>query len=276
MDNSRELTVPEIVATLTHSNRPCLLVEGRDDMAIYRLVAEKAGADIISCGGREKLFKVYSQRGKFANKRVVFFADKDTFIFEGVPEEYSGIIFTHGYSIENDILDTQKLFDWYDQNEMEIYEAFLDQLSLWWAQELICYYSGCHNNLAKKIDAIIKPLPKKRITPSDIKIQQVLIDSSLNSEQLIQTIEIIRANFALSFRGHSLLRIHQLIFSKKENKGEASLARGLLLMLTHLGDSVFLEYDIYNIRCMLNCMSSQIQRSWLNSIVKLPFDTYNN
>lgn len=245
-------------------------------MTIYRLVAEKAEADIISCGGREKLFKVYSQRGKFANKRVVFFADKDTFIFEGVPEEYSGIIFTHGYSIENDVLDTQKLYDSYRQNELEIYEAFLNQLSLWWAQELISYYSGGHNNLAKKIDAIIEPLPKKNLAPSDIKIQQHLIDPSLNSEQLIQTRDIVRANFALCFRGHSLLRIHQLIFTKKEDKGEASLARGLLPMLAHYGDSANLKCDINNITCMLSCASSQVQRSWLNSIVELPFDTHNN
>lgn len=271
MSSTRELSVNEIVATLSHSSKPCLLVEGRDDMAIYRLIAERAGVDIMPCGGRNNLFSVYSQRHKFAKNNVIFFADKDMFVFEGIPEEYSDIIFTHGYSIENDVLSCPELFAFYNENELHLYEAFLNQLSLWWARELFVHYSGGAGNLASHILATLNPLPKSKIMPSDICYTYQRLSSPSQDAQVSQTSKIVKDNFSLCFRGHSLLQIHKFIFSNKPEKCESSLSRGLLIMLARIGHSSFLKNDVNNISFALNNTAKPESPSWTKTLVSLPF-----
>jgi len=101
------LTAEELVETLKRSSLTTVLVEGKDDMLIYRWIEQEIGfdkANFLPCGGRDKLLKVFKRRKEFNHIKTVFIADKDSFVYdENIPVKYDEIIWTTGYSIENDL-----------------------------------------------------------------------------------------------------------------------------------------------------------------------------
>lgn len=73
---------------------------------IYRWLEHEVGinnANFFPCGGRDTLLKVFERRDEFKNLKCIFVADKDTFVYINPPEKYNDIIWTNGYSIENDL-----------------------------------------------------------------------------------------------------------------------------------------------------------------------------
>ncbi len=99
-------TVKEVVSILSHSSKQTILVEGPDDRMVYRLLKQHIKplkAFPIDCGGRNNLLSIYEQRNQFSHLKTVFLADKDLYVFLGIPDEYSDVLWTTGYSIENDI-----------------------------------------------------------------------------------------------------------------------------------------------------------------------------
>ena len=107
-------SVEEIISELSKPTALLkVLVEGKDDALVYRYIEGKLNdlisidnkADVIICGGRLELIEVFESREKFKNTKVVFLADKDMWFFVGVPKDYEDIVFTDGYSIENDSMD---------------------------------------------------------------------------------------------------------------------------------------------------------------------------
>ena len=68
------LTVDELVNTLKRSFLPCLIIEGSDDVFVYRHLKKELDNSLISlipCGGRDILFQVHDRRSEFADKNVV-------------------------------------------------------------------------------------------------------------------------------------------------------------------------------------------------------------
>lgn len=109
------LSVDEIIATINHSSLPTAVVEGDDDVIVFRQL-ERAhsefGLSILPVGGRAAVLGAYARRSELLpKKKVAFIADQDLWILSGIPEEYQtdNLLFTAGYSIENDVLQDGKL-----------------------------------------------------------------------------------------------------------------------------------------------------------------------
>jgi hypothetical protein len=113
-----EPTVDEIIATLNHSNLPTLVIEGNDDVIIFRRLEEQAPnltLSVLPVGGRASVLALYDRKGEIrSGQSLAFVADLDLWVFSGKPKEYhsTDLIFTEGYSIENDAfrdVDCEKL-----------------------------------------------------------------------------------------------------------------------------------------------------------------------
>ena len=104
------MTACEIVAAVKRSELPTILVEGVQDKQALRLLDSLTGkkGKVLSCSGRNNLFKVWERRGEFAGKRIAFLADRDLYVIKRIPAEFKGIIFTDGYSLENDMLESKR------------------------------------------------------------------------------------------------------------------------------------------------------------------------
>ncbi|MEL7023300.1 MAG: DUF4435 domain-containing protein [Pseudomonadota bacterium] len=140
MGNRPQLSVDEIVNVLKRSFVPTILVEGTSDAFIYRnLKSSEVSRDrttIISCGGRFSLIKVFERRSDYPDAKVVFVADRDCFRFDGVPDELSEIVFTTGYSIENDIYHESGCTDLLDSDDLNAFQALRQSVALWFAFEV--------------------------------------------------------------------------------------------------------------------------------------------
>ena len=98
--------------TLLHSKLPTLVVEGitdeviykRSRRMIYRELEAQSDVEILIANGRDNLLEVYENKKDFENQvAVAFMADQDMYVFGRIPKCYSDIIWTSGYSIENDL-----------------------------------------------------------------------------------------------------------------------------------------------------------------------------
>jgi len=110
-----EPTVDEIIALLRKTALPTVVVEGSDDMIIYRRLEESLGhlgVSVLAAGGRDNVLSIFGRREEIpVAVNVAFVADQDTWIYTGIPIEYrnSRLVVTAGYSIENDVFQDGNL-----------------------------------------------------------------------------------------------------------------------------------------------------------------------
>ena len=128
------MTVDRLVSILIRSQTPKIVVEGADDVVIYRELVSRIGilnVGLHAAGGREKLLRVYERRREFPHVPVAFIADQDMWVFTGVPEDYAEIIWTQGYSIENDLYADAGLENLLDARDLAEHRHILDSLCSW-------------------------------------------------------------------------------------------------------------------------------------------------
>jgi hypothetical protein len=143
--NDELLSPDEIVATLRNSALPTLLVEGRSDMDLFQAVEDlcfENRIDILPAGSRSALFEVFKRRTEFKRTPVAFLADSDMFLFSNVPPDLTGIVFTDGYSIENDILAGGKALRLVGGRHRQKWENILASLARWFAAVTHRYLAG--------------------------------------------------------------------------------------------------------------------------------------
>ena len=156
----RHPTVDELVATLRRSQQPTVVVEGKDDMRIYRWVEARVGntkADVLATGGRNTLLAVYRRRNEFANLPVAFVADRDLWLFSEIPADCHDVIWTQGYSIENDLYAEAELEDLLDAHEVDEHQQMLYAIIEWFAFEVEEFLAGRAAEVDRSCDEIVPP-----------------------------------------------------------------------------------------------------------------------
>lgn len=135
--------VENLVDALRLSNKPNIIVEGKDDEIIYGTLVERLGrfdVGFFSAGSKDTLLHLYEElseyenAGDFRHTPVTFIADHDMWLFRGIPDQYDDIIWTEGYSIENDLYAHVKLRDRVG-NKVE-YDQTIDAISMWFAYKV--------------------------------------------------------------------------------------------------------------------------------------------
>lgn len=139
---SVDITIDEIIALLRKSSLPTVVVEGVDDMVVYRKLEgrfESIGLSVLPVGGRDKVLEVYERRHELSGALCpVFVADLDSWAISGIPSEYvdSTLVFTTGYSIENDVYVDGQLRNLLNGSEVGRYESELSDFIEWFALAL--------------------------------------------------------------------------------------------------------------------------------------------
>jgi len=146
MSRRVELSVDEIVAMLKRSSIPTILVEGPDDIIVFRWLKRFIALPILNpqnCYGRTNLLKLYERKNEFTNIKTFFLADQDMYLFVGIPPQYSEIIWTSGYSIENDIYaGNTKIDDLLEEEERENFNEIMNDIIKWFAFEVQEHRNG--------------------------------------------------------------------------------------------------------------------------------------
>ena len=155
---ARHPTEDELVATLCHAELPTVVVEGSDDMRIYRWVERRIGsqnANVLPTGGRNTLLSVYERRNEYAHLPVAFVADRDLWLFSGIPPGYPDIIWTQGYSIENDLYAGANLENLLNPDEAAEHQQVLDSIIEWFAFEVEEHLAGREARVATGCNTVV-------------------------------------------------------------------------------------------------------------------------
>jgi hypothetical protein len=195
------LSVDEIVETLKRSSLTTVLVEGKDDMTIYRWIEEKIGitnANFLPCGGRDKLIQVFERRDEFSHIKTVFVADKDGYVYSGIPAEYEDIVWTKGYSIENDLYSGK-----FAERLLSVAEDVNFRVSL---RNFITYYAFEVEQYNKRLIYNFSNHPNQILTDSH-QLNTDFLQSVNFQNPTPETIEYLQNEYELLIRGKSLFAL---------------------------------------------------------------------
>lgn len=205
-----DLTVDEIVDTLKRSSLTTVLVEGSDDVLIYRWIEDEIGivnANFFPCGGRDKLLQVYARRSEFPDITTVFVADKDSFVYINPPKEYENIIWTNGYSIENDLYFGRNIESLLSPDESQ---EFLKSLN-----SFVAYYAFEIENFLENKDFSFRKHPQHIICEIQNEVKQEFLEE-INFKKANQVIETdLIERYDVLIRGKSLFALLTRILNKK-------------------------------------------------------------
>lgn len=137
-----EISVDDVIVTLNHSNIPTVIIEGKDDVIVFRQLEEihsNMGLSVLPVGGRKNLLAIYDRIHEIKSRiPIAFISDKDCWCISGIPDTYQrdNIIFTSGYSIENDIIVDGNLLRLMSNHERAKFEGELDTFIRWYCLAL--------------------------------------------------------------------------------------------------------------------------------------------
>lgn len=133
----RYLSVDETVSYLKRTSQTTALVEGKDDQKVYRYIEDRLDdldLDVLICEGRDGLLAIYRRRNEFPGAPVVFIADRDMWYFTGIPADYaSNVLFTDGYSIENDLYVREMFEALMSIEEQGRFQSLVREVARWQA-----------------------------------------------------------------------------------------------------------------------------------------------
>ncbi len=214
-----DYTVEELVAYVKRSERPIIFVEGRDDMQIYRCLEDQMNHGvgvIIPCGGRTRLLDLAKRQNEFAGKKVAFLADSDCFNIFGVRIELPNLIWTHGYSIENDLLASGTIFALMTNAELIRFETLLNLLADW--------FVGCVCAHLEGADLLISVHSNRVIDFKSLTLNEGY-HSELEFERKHQNkANLVRSDSKRFIRGKNIFDILAEILSARKRRSKYSRA----------------------------------------------------
>jgi hypothetical protein len=131
-------TVDEIIGLLKKTALPTVVCEGSDDLIIYRRLSH-LGVSVLPAGGRKNVLQIFDRRSEIpAAVKVAFVADQDIWVNTGIPCTYSSsvLLFTDGYSIENDVFCDGNLEELLVGTEVAKFQIELRDFVQWYALAL--------------------------------------------------------------------------------------------------------------------------------------------
>ena len=227
---ARNMTVDDWVTTLSDPDTclPTIIVEGENDIPIYRRIEKYIGvqdADVIQVGGRNNLLSLYEKRKKFAHLPVAFVADRDLWLFSGIPPDYPDIIWTEGYSIENDLYAGADLEKVLNANDVDEHRQVLDSIIEWFAFEVGEHLACRPPHVATSCNTVV-PLGKTEMDQGfrqsrgfrlpDQKLHQQIKDAyqlQLRGRLLFEL--LIRFLNSHPGNQYSVVRLHETAFDEK-------------------------------------------------------------
>lgn len=198
-DQQPPLNADEIFETLRRSSLPTVLVEGSSDALVYRHLEKQlhiGRVSILPCGGRTNLLEIFRRRRDIPLLPLAFIADQDMWLFGRMPAGYEEIIWTTGYSLENDVLAAGVAEELLDPGEMIRFRQSLDVLIPWFAFEVEEFRAG----RAAHVDVH----PDNVLPPDAMAIREAHYAGRGSGRGSDNMIKFIHDDYALRLRGRLL------------------------------------------------------------------------
>lgn len=127
-----------------------IVIEGKDDKLIYDEFEEIYGlsqplVSVFPVGGRNTVLGIFDKLKVTPHiKKAIFIVDQDQWVLTGIDPQYNHphIIYTHGYSFENDVFIDGDLENDMQKKNRDILENKLPTLLKWYALEVSRIQNG--------------------------------------------------------------------------------------------------------------------------------------
>ncbi len=217
------------------------------DVRIYRRIEQSLGpnnGDVLFCNGRETLLKIYNRRNEITNCGLVFLADRDMWLFHKIPDEYNEIVWTEGYSIENDVYTGSVVENLLEGTEEQAFHDLLDKVCEWFAFEVGEFSQGRDSHQAQGIGRILN---KER----NGLCSQFLLERGFRTPNC-ELYKTIRDSYFLKLRGKTLFSLLTQILSAPKREAKHNI-RGLIeVCICMKRNPDYLEKLIHSIRGKFN------------------------
>jgi hypothetical protein len=211
------LDIDEVIGLLSKSSLPTVIIEGSDDVIVFRRMEDMfvdLGLSVMPVGGRGNVLKMFSRLNEIANsKNIAFIADLDTWVTFNVPAQFISdrLVFTDGYSIENDIFRDGNLEEIMSINERTRFDIDIAKFIRWYALALNRFQDGRDNiNLNLFPDVILD-------NPQDY-VEKIRLNVGENYPDELH--KLVLSDYGKYLRGKSLMQIlsRQLSRNDRANK----------------------------------------------------------
>lgn len=186
---------------------------------IYRWIEDEVGvvnASFFPCGGRDKLLQVFERRNEFLNIKTVFVADKDAFVYVNPPNRYNEILWTNGYSIENDLYFGRQIEALLSKEEQTIFLKSLNSFIEYYAFEIQNYINGKEYCFKKHPQHIICEFK------NEVKQEFLQEINFIKADKQIE--DNLKDNYDILIRGKSLFALLTRILCKTSREIKHSKA----------------------------------------------------
>jgi hypothetical protein len=141
-------SVDEIIATLSHSRAPSLILEGKTDyIAFEEFEIENVswGLTVFPVKGKTKILELLERRGEIANPNLLFLIDQDEWILVGCPEcaARDDVMLTWGAAIENDLIQDGEPWVLMNQSERDKFWRSLASYEVLYRHLLADHLADC-------------------------------------------------------------------------------------------------------------------------------------
>ncbi len=137
--------VDSLVNKLKGNPLPTIVVVGRDTANIIGNLVKYHSVETVEVehtGKRDTLLSAYERRDEFAHLPVAFVADQEMKLFNRIPERQTDIIWTQGYSLENDLYVDADLEVLLEPHEVWRHQQVLNSTIEWFAFEVEEFLRG--------------------------------------------------------------------------------------------------------------------------------------
>lgn len=213
------LTADELAAVLKRTSLPTILVEGSGDAQAYRHIEDLlplSGASTLPCGGRSTLLEMYKRKAEFEHIKLAFLADRDMWVFDGIPSGYDDIVWTRGYSIENDLYGESGIDRLLTPAERERFTQLIASTCRWFAFCVEEYKAGRASNVSLHLTQVVPP--------GTTALSNTLAVSHGFYEPSQQTYSLVLRNYETHLRGKTLFEILLRLLSAAERRSKYSAA----------------------------------------------------
>lgn len=190
------LTATDALAVLSRSSLPTVVTEGLDDYRVMRKIEERLsdlGLNFLPVGGKQNVLDVWQRLDSHRRGNTVCLVDLDLWVFDGIPDHFrgTGLYYSHGYSIENDMFIDADLLDFCEIGERQAFLAEIQVIAAWYAREIEQALVGASYSIATH--------PTQVLANGDIS-------ADLSPQENLRK-TVVLASYAQTLRGKNLLQL---------------------------------------------------------------------
>ena len=220
MAKKNPLTSDILIETLKRSSLKTVLIEGKDDLQIYRHIEDELDyleVDFLPCDGRANLLEVYKSKEEIKTK-LLFICDSDMWLFVPKPtflKEH--IIITEGYSIENELYQdgSEILNKLFSDEEIIKKNTIIANLCIWFAYEVSLVINNSSHD-CKFSDVSI--LNHEIIKPKSCEFEEDFLKLRNFSAPKAELMSDIINNYKIKLRGKFIFQTLEKIFQERSKK----------------------------------------------------------